>query len=98
MSRLPPPRHCANCGTELSPNARACPECGADERTGWRDQDPTDGLDLPDPEDTAEAHARFLREMEPPPRQGRTRTKHLLIIAITIAIVAAFLISMFRLR
>ncbi|MDR1011719.1 MAG: zinc ribbon domain-containing protein [Opitutaceae bacterium] len=98
MSRPPPPRYCAICGAELSPNARACPECGADERTGWREQDPTDGLDLPDTEDTAEAHARFLREMEPQPRQGRSRARHLIIIAITIGIVAVFLMSMFRMR
>ncbi len=30
-------------------NARACPECGADERTGWNEEDTRyDGLDLPD--------------------------------------------------
>lgn len=47
---LPPPDECANCGTALSRQARACPECGADERTGWRENDATryDGLDLPD--------------------------------------------------
>jgi predicted nucleic acid-binding Zn ribbon protein len=98
MSRPPPPRYCAICGAELSLNARACPKCGADERTGWREQDPTDGLDLPDTEDTAEAHARFLREMEPQPRQGRSRAAHLIIVAITIGIVAVFLMSMFRMR
>ncbi len=29
-------------------HARACPECGADERTGWREASIYDGLDLPD--------------------------------------------------
>ena len=30
-------------------NARACPECGADERTGWDEEASRfDGLDLPD--------------------------------------------------
>jgi hypothetical protein len=45
-----PPDECANCGTALPRSARACPECGADERTGWRETDDTryDGLDLPD--------------------------------------------------
>lgn len=29
--------------------ARACPECGADERSGWNDDDTRyDGLELPD--------------------------------------------------
>jgi hypothetical protein len=29
-------------------NARACPECGADEQTGWSQEAETSGLDLPD--------------------------------------------------
>ncbi|SRR5690606_1818901 len=44
----PPPAECANCGADIPRNARACPDCGADERTGWREQDAYDGLDLPD--------------------------------------------------
>jgi hypothetical protein len=44
-----PPDECANCGARLPRSARSCPECGADERTGWRENDDTryDGLDLP---------------------------------------------------
>jgi hypothetical protein len=45
MSRPPP--ECANCGADIPPRAHACPECGADEKTGWRDSDVYDGLDLP---------------------------------------------------
>jgi predicted nucleic acid-binding Zn ribbon protein len=48
MTRPPPPDECANCGTDLPRNARACPECGADERTGWRENSIYDGLDLPE--------------------------------------------------
>jgi hypothetical protein len=45
-----PPAECANCGADLPRHAKACPDCGADERTGWRENDATryDGLDLPD--------------------------------------------------
>ena len=32
----------------MPPHARACPECGADEQTGWSEAARTDGLDLPD--------------------------------------------------
>ena len=42
------PPECAVCGAEIPPNARACPACGADERTGWRETSIYDGLDLPD--------------------------------------------------
>jgi hypothetical protein len=37
------------CGEEVSPNAKACRECGADENSGWKeDAHLYDGLDLPD--------------------------------------------------
>ena len=44
-----PPSDCPVCGADVPPNARACPECGADERSGWN-EDATryDGLNLPD--------------------------------------------------
>lgn len=51
----PAPTECANCGASIPRSAKACPECGADERTGWRDQSLYDGLDLPEtawPDDT----------------------------------------------
>lgn len=43
-----PPAECANCGADIPARAAACPECGADERTGWRETDIYDGLELPD--------------------------------------------------
>src|SRR5690606_34733205 len=51
----PPPPECANCGATLPRHARSCPECGADERTGWRDTSIYDGLDLPDDDSPAAA-------------------------------------------
>lgn len=44
----PAPAECANCGAAVPRGAKACPECGADERTGWRESDVYDGLELPD--------------------------------------------------
>ena len=48
MRRPPPPSECAQCGAEIPRNALACPECGADERTGWRESSIYDGMELPD--------------------------------------------------
>jgi hypothetical protein len=48
MADAKPPPECANCGAAIPRAARACPECGADERTGWRENSLYDGLDLPD--------------------------------------------------
>lgn len=43
-----PPETCPTCGAAVPRNARACPECGADENTGWSEAARYDGLDLPD--------------------------------------------------
>ena len=48
MSKRLPPAECANCGAAIPRNAKACPECGADERTGWRETSVYDDLDLPE--------------------------------------------------
>ncbi len=47
------------CGEDVPRNALACPECGADERSGWRgDAGTYDGVGLPDEFDYDE----FVRE------------------------------------
>ena len=43
-----PPEICPSCGAEVPPKARACPECGADEQTGWSEDARASGLDLPE--------------------------------------------------
>ncbi len=43
-----PPAICPHCGTRVPAQAKACPECGADEQTGWSEAARADGLDLPD--------------------------------------------------
>ncbi|WP_415908906.1 zinc-ribbon domain-containing protein [Oleiharenicola sp. Vm1] len=48
-ARVRPPENCPVCGATVPRGARACPECGADERSGWNEDDTRyDGLDLPD--------------------------------------------------
>lgn len=48
-SKLKPPKVCPVCGEDVPPIALACPECGADHRSGWQeDTEAYDGVDLPD--------------------------------------------------
>lgn len=43
------PFECPVCGAAVPRGAKSCPECGADERTGWDDERTRyDGLDLPE--------------------------------------------------
>jgi hypothetical protein len=50
-----PPAVCPVCGEDVPRHALACPECGADHNTGWReDADRYDGIDLPEEFDYAE--------------------------------------------
>ena len=44
------PDLCPNCGAELPQTAKACPECGSDEHTGWSERAQSEGLGLPDEE------------------------------------------------
>ncbi len=53
------PDVCPNCGTLVPERARACPECGADEETGWSDRAQAQRLGLPDDEFD---HDEFVRE------------------------------------
>jgi hypothetical protein len=41
---------CPNCGAVVPPKAKACPECGSCEETGWSEEASSSGLDLPDDE------------------------------------------------
>ncbi len=43
------PETCPNCGGEVPRGARACPECGADERTGWSEDAQVERLGIHDP-------------------------------------------------
>jgi predicted nucleic acid-binding Zn ribbon protein len=45
-----PPEYCPNCGAEVPPKAKACPECGSDETTGWSERADGQRLNLPDDE------------------------------------------------
>lgn len=42
------PDVCPHCGAEVPAGAKACPECGSDEQTGWSEEARYDDLNLPD--------------------------------------------------
>jgi len=45
------PQVCPVCGEEVPPGAVACPACGADHHSGWRDDAGScDGVGMPDDE------------------------------------------------
>ncbi len=49
MFKKPAPQTCPVCGEDVPRKALACPECGADHNSGWReDAGIYDGMDLPD--------------------------------------------------
>src|SRR3954452_22238710 len=48
-NRRKAPAVCPVCGEDVPRNALACPECGADHNSGWREDAETyDGVDLPE--------------------------------------------------
>ncbi|MFM7182477.1 MAG: zinc ribbon domain-containing protein [Verrucomicrobiales bacterium] len=59
------PEICPVCGEDVPPNSWACPECGADERAGWNEDDAyVDALDLPEAESEEEARGSYQAFME----------------------------------
>jgi hypothetical protein len=44
------PEVCPNCGAGVPSHAKACPQCGSDETTGWSDKAYADNLGLPEEE------------------------------------------------
>jgi hypothetical protein len=58
-TRQEAPQICPVCGEDVPRDARACPECGADHNSGWRDDAGRyDGVDLPDEFDYEEFKQR----------------------------------------
>lgn len=90
-SRRRPPAECPVCGEAVPPSARSRPHCGADERSGWNeDETRYDGLDLPDSAfDDDDADSRDSRRRQTP----RPRTFFTAPVALAVAVVLAALIA-----
>ena len=51
LTRLEAPEVCPVCGQDVARGSLACPSCGADHNSGWREgAESYDGLDLPEDE------------------------------------------------
>lgn len=84
-----PPEVCPNCGTLLPARARACPECGADERTGWSDSATPQRLGLPDDEEFD--HDQFVREEFGDGRLRRRGLPGWLLAAVAVGLILLLL-------
>lgn len=81
-----PPAECPVCGDPVPRGAKACPGCGADERSGWDDEATRyDGLDLPDEAFDDE------REHAPVHRKPRDRTWIALTVLVLFAVIMTFI-------
>jgi len=82
------PEVCPNCGEAVPRAAKACPECGADEQTGWSDTAHADNLNLPDENFD---YAEFAKE-EFHPGLARPRGIHWFWWLTAFVLIALFLL------
>ncbi len=94
--KLPPPSVCPVCGNDVPKKALACPDCGADHNSGWREEaDHYDGLDLPD-EDFD--YDQFVRKefgtVSPLKPEGMKTIWWVTAIVVIVVTVVLFLLSL----
>ncbi|MBM3822753.1 MAG: zinc-ribbon domain-containing protein [Verrucomicrobia bacterium] len=86
-----PPDVCPQCGAMIPERARACPDCGSDENTGWSDDAQADRLGLPQ---EGFDYDRYVEEEfdEPRKRQG----PHWLWVLVAAGLAAWMLLAWIR--
>ena len=87
-----PPELCPNCGAIVPRGAKACPECGSDEKTGWSDTASADRLGIPD--DNFD-YGKFVKE-EFGPKTVKPRGIRWVWWVTALALVLLFLFFFFR--
>ena len=88
-SRLQSPKICPVCGEGVPRGSLACPECGADHNSGWReDAADYDGLELPDDNfDYAEfAQREFGSGLKPAGIKTIWWVTAIIVLAVSIAL------------
>jgi hypothetical protein len=89
-----PPSVCPNCSEPVPPDALACPECGSDWDTGWKDLDGGFGGD--EPEDAFDYDAAFEKEFGDESRSAKPEGLKPLWWITGIAILVLFLFGALR--
>ena len=87
------PEICPNCDTEVPAGARACPECGADENTGWSQSAHCDRLGVGDPDETFN-YGDFVKNEfgRGAPKQTRLRTVWVITAILLLAALLRWLL------
>ncbi len=86
-----PPEVCPNCGAMVPERARACPECGADEQTGWSEAAEAQRLGLPDDQFDYDEFVKEEFGEGRPANQVRPRGISWLWWAVALGLAALFL-------
>jgi len=80
---------CPCCGAQVASGARACPDCGSDERTGWSQNTYLDGLDLPGM-DESDYEEMLAREFSSPKSKSRIEWKTIVGVILLVAMFLLF--------
>lgn len=92
LKRSNDPFICPNCGADVPAKAKACPECGSDEKTGWSENTVYDGTGIEDP-DEFDYDDFVRREFGKGARRSR---REWLWWVIAVAVLVAFLLLFIR--
>jgi len=83
---------CPNCGEEVPANAKACPHCGSDEKTGWSEHIYMDGISTPLEDDEYDE----ILEKEFPHERPIRRLKVSWIAIVGAVVLVLFLLGFLR--
>ena len=85
------PDICPVCGADVPPNAKACPGCGADDKTGWSEKARYDELGIPDDEEKFDYDDFVKREFDgKKPKQKMELIWVIVAILLVVSLLAYF--------
>ena len=86
-----PPDFCPICGADVPPNAKACPECGADEETGWSEKARYDAMGIPTDDEDFDYNEFVRRELEGEKPRRKRQALWTTVAILLLALVAWFI-------